>query len=175
MGFPIFYNGKILFRNGKPAFSTRCCCGEEDTSCFGCAQDWEQTLVFLIEGFAAGECLECTNWPLSADSGVTINLTDTELCIWYAEGSWPCGGIWELSVQVFGGAGPGQCRVEAELYIWGQAMQPEEYIYWESDPFERGSPPNPVPLAYNASRSTPSTCDFTGTSVTIQIDTPGGP
>jgi hypothetical protein len=27
MGFPIYYNGKILFRNGKPAFSTRCCCG----------------------------------------------------------------------------------------------------------------------------------------------------
>ena len=26
MGFPIFYQGKILFRNGKPAFSTRCCC-----------------------------------------------------------------------------------------------------------------------------------------------------
>jgi len=26
MGFPIYYRGKILFRNGKPAFSTRCCC-----------------------------------------------------------------------------------------------------------------------------------------------------
>jgi len=26
MGFPIFYNGKILFRNGKPAFSVNCCC-----------------------------------------------------------------------------------------------------------------------------------------------------
>lgn len=28
MGFPIFYKKKILFRNGKPAFSIRCCCGE---------------------------------------------------------------------------------------------------------------------------------------------------
>ena len=26
MAFPIFKDGKILFRNGKPAFSTRCCC-----------------------------------------------------------------------------------------------------------------------------------------------------
>ena len=27
MTFPIYYNGKILFRNGKPATSTNCCCG----------------------------------------------------------------------------------------------------------------------------------------------------
>ena len=27
MGFPIFYNGSILFRDGKPAFSINCCCG----------------------------------------------------------------------------------------------------------------------------------------------------
>jgi hypothetical protein len=26
MGFPIFYQGKILFRQGKPAFSVNCCC-----------------------------------------------------------------------------------------------------------------------------------------------------
>jgi len=28
VGFPIYYNGKILFRNGKPAFSRNCCCGQ---------------------------------------------------------------------------------------------------------------------------------------------------
>ena len=27
MTFPVFLNGKILFRDGKPAFSTDCCCG----------------------------------------------------------------------------------------------------------------------------------------------------
>jgi hypothetical protein len=27
MTFPIYYNGKILFRNGKPATSKDCCCG----------------------------------------------------------------------------------------------------------------------------------------------------
>lgn len=27
MSFPIFYQGKILFREGKPAFSLACCCG----------------------------------------------------------------------------------------------------------------------------------------------------
>lgn len=26
MTFPIFYQGRILFRNGKPAFSANCCC-----------------------------------------------------------------------------------------------------------------------------------------------------
>lgn len=27
MSFPIYYEGKILFRDGEPAFSTDCCCG----------------------------------------------------------------------------------------------------------------------------------------------------
>jgi hypothetical protein len=35
MSFPIYYNGKILFVNGMPAFSTNCCCGRrrDDTTC----------------------------------------------------------------------------------------------------------------------------------------------
>lgn len=29
MPFPVYYDGKILFRDGKPAFSTDCCCGSK--------------------------------------------------------------------------------------------------------------------------------------------------
>lgn len=29
MPFPIYYQGKILFRDGKPAFSLDCCCGDD--------------------------------------------------------------------------------------------------------------------------------------------------
>ena len=32
MAFPIYYEGKILFRDGQPAFSTDCCC----PVCIGC-------------------------------------------------------------------------------------------------------------------------------------------
>lgn len=31
MGFPIYYRGQILFREGKPAFSLACCC--DDSIC----------------------------------------------------------------------------------------------------------------------------------------------
>jgi hypothetical protein len=33
MPFPIYYQGKILFRYGKPAFSLACCCGPCITNC----------------------------------------------------------------------------------------------------------------------------------------------
>lgn len=33
MPFPIYYNGQILFRNGQPAFSLDCCCGDDDCPC----------------------------------------------------------------------------------------------------------------------------------------------
>jgi len=36
MGFPIYYCGTLLFRDGKPAFSTRCCCGPLIPCCGSC-------------------------------------------------------------------------------------------------------------------------------------------
>lgn len=42
MAFPIYRNGKILFRNGKPAFSTKCCC---KTGC--CTYTGDESVVNL--------------------------------------------------------------------------------------------------------------------------------
>jgi len=69
MGFPIFYNGKILFRNGKPAFSVDCCCDDVQT----CDCDGIQLPTALnarVYGTGKGAAIACEsvmNWsPIQA-------------------------------------------------------------------------------------------------------------
>jgi len=72
MGFPIYYQGKILFRNGKPAFSTRCCCGG-DSFCFRCGNfesRWINIPPMTAESLENLDCFSC-----SVQTGVTLEMT----------------------------------------------------------------------------------------------------
>jgi hypothetical protein len=177
MGFPIFYQGKILFRNGKPAFSIDCCCDGEPPGCQACTPTWGQTMVICFTGIANGSCDQCTRWPEGPGGCESVSNIDPDNCIWYAEGgSVTCGGVWELTMQVFEDpTDSSRCYVEIELYNTAQAMQPDEYIYWQSETFGKGSPPGVMTLNYDAGRSTSSTCDFTNSVATIENPSAPGP
>jgi hypothetical protein len=104
MGFPIYYNGKILFRNGKPAFSTRCCCGPPSPE--ACRIDCIGAIgaELFVEGVELAEdgCSDCLllNGYHFID---TIQEDGPGACAWVRQQLNVCG-LYDWSVYVAYGA-----------------------------------------------------------------------
>lgn len=125
MTFPIFYQGKILFRDGKPAFSINCCCDEDELkSCAECAfaDDhpltdmqfsvggviYTQASPSLKTGFL-GDCSWEARFSRSDDP-----LTPEDIGIVYQQSSTnPSIGAWFITSPtgpIMINASPGRCR-----------------------------------------------------------------
>jgi hypothetical protein len=66
MGFPIYYKGKILFRNGKPAFSVDCCC--DDPCIVNCGAEF-QGVLYEVSTLFISPSSNSINW--SFNDGIT--------------------------------------------------------------------------------------------------------
>lgn len=101
MGFPVFYDGKILFDGGKPAFSDACCCGGDPPNpCCGgldCGCVWEDAPVSGLswsghEWDSTAQNFKEWEWSLT-QSGASFTDSDPGEC--FSNARIPCDGYYK--------------------------------------------------------------------------------
>jgi hypothetical protein len=80
MAFPIYLNGKILFRDGLPAFSTNCCCGE----CIRCQYYYYEFSIFGDVDWRAGPAPEPEGTTIYYAGQRSTDSYNTHLWLWEA-------------------------------------------------------------------------------------------